>query len=148
MKTLITPFVLVIAMVLVGCRSSKAPTEATQSRSHYDQLANVSFPDNQPSREAATALNDELLFQRATQVYMWALPGQSQGNERRLGEGFWLWLQCFPHLEGTAQRANSRHHTELRRDLRHELYRRRQRRADRHRADCGDSTVHPFSLTV
>jgi hypothetical protein len=93
MKALLTPFILVTVLVLVGCQSSKVPTEATQSSSHFDQLANVSFPDNQPSQGAAATLNDELLFQRATQVYLWALPAvnlmaMKEGSEKVFGSGY------------------------------------------------------------
>jgi hypothetical protein len=40
----------------------------------YDALANAPFAENRPTRETARTLRDELLFQRATQAYLWALP--------------------------------------------------------------------------
>ncbi|MGN7701579.1 DUF1254 domain-containing protein [Cellulosimicrobium sp. 22601] len=40
----------------------------------YDQIAGVSFEGGYPSPDARRALDDELFFQRATQVYLWSLP--------------------------------------------------------------------------
>ncbi len=40
----------------------------------FDELANLPFTENRPTKETAQTLRDELLFQRATQAYLWALP--------------------------------------------------------------------------
>jgi hypothetical protein len=40
----------------------------------FDALANLPFEENRPTEETAQTLPDELLFQRATQSYLWALP--------------------------------------------------------------------------
>ena len=40
----------------------------------FDELANLPFAENRPTKETAQTLRDELLFQRATQTYLWALP--------------------------------------------------------------------------
>jgi hypothetical protein len=42
--------------------------------SNWDGLTSLRFPGNQPSKEASARLYDELQFQRACQVYLWALP--------------------------------------------------------------------------
>jgi hypothetical protein len=36
----------------------------------YDELANLPFAENRPTKETAQTLRDELLFQRATQIYL------------------------------------------------------------------------------
>ena len=59
----------------------------------YTELANLPFPGNQPTAESATTLRDELLFQRATQVYLWALPAvnlmaMKEGSEKTFGAGY------------------------------------------------------------
>ncbi len=61
--------------------------------SRYDALANAPFAENRPTRETARALRDELLFQRATQAYLWALPlintlGMKVGSEAVFGAGY------------------------------------------------------------
>jgi hypothetical protein len=66
---------------------------ATSQLSHYEQLANLSFQENRPTRDTAKALSDELLFQRATQTYLWALPlintlGMKAGSEKVFGGGY------------------------------------------------------------
>jgi hypothetical protein len=37
----------------------------------------MSFPGGYPAKEAADRLQDELQFQRACQVYLWALPAMN-----------------------------------------------------------------------
>jgi hypothetical protein len=60
---------------------------------HFDTLANLPFKENRPTKEAAQTLRDELLFQRATQTYLWALPlintlGMKNGSEKVFGAGY------------------------------------------------------------
>jgi hypothetical protein len=59
----------------------------------YDALANSPMVENRPTAETAKLLKDELLFQRATQVYLWALPlintmGMKTGSEKAFGAGY------------------------------------------------------------
>jgi hypothetical protein len=42
--------------------------------SRFDELANLPFAQNRPTKETDQTLRDELLFQRATQTYLWAMP--------------------------------------------------------------------------
>lgn len=61
--------------------------------SRYDDLANAPFAENRPTSETAKLLKDELLFQRATQTYLWALPlintlGMKFGSEKVFGAGY------------------------------------------------------------
>jgi hypothetical protein len=61
--------------------------------SRYDELANLPFANNRPTSETAKILSDELLFQRATQTYLWAMPlintlGMKVGSEKVFGAGY------------------------------------------------------------
>ncbi len=49
--------------------------------------------ENRPTAATAKLLRDELLFQRATQTYLWALPlintlGMKFGSEKVFGAGY------------------------------------------------------------
>ena len=66
---------------------------AVIQESRFDQLANLPFKENRPTQNTAQTLRDELLFQRATQTYLWALPlintlGMKNGSERVFGAGY------------------------------------------------------------
>ena len=82
-----TPQLIVAALVC-------AVTAATaQAQSQFDKLANAPFKENRPTKETAQTLRDELLFQRATQTYLWALPlintlGMQLGSEKVFGKGY------------------------------------------------------------
>jgi hypothetical protein len=59
----------------------------------YDALANIAMSENRPTPETTKLLKDELLFQRATQTYLWALPlintlGMKAGSEKAFGAGY------------------------------------------------------------
>jgi len=67
-----------------------SPTSAQDAR---DKLANEPFTGGFLSREAIRQLKDELVFQRATQAYLWALPalnmyGMKEGSETVFGKGY------------------------------------------------------------
>jgi hypothetical protein len=56
-------------------------------------LSNLPFEENRPTKETAQTLRDELLFQRAMQTYLWALPlintlGMQVGSEKTFGAGY------------------------------------------------------------
>jgi len=79
-------------IVLLG--ASLAPSSAALAQTpRFDELANLPFKDNRPTEQTAQALRDELLFQRATQAYLWALPlintlGMKYGSEKVFGAGY------------------------------------------------------------
>jgi hypothetical protein len=59
----------------------------------FDELVNLPFAEGWPTKETAQTLRDELLFQRATQTYLWALPlintlGMKTGSEKLFGVGY------------------------------------------------------------
>ncbi len=68
-------------------------TSVTAQTTRFDELANLPFSENRPTEETAQTLRDELLFQRATQTYLWAMPlintlGMKYGSEKVFGEGY------------------------------------------------------------
>ncbi|MCD0503342.1 DUF1254 domain-containing protein [Bordetella petrii] len=60
------------AVPLVIGAALVAPVQADTSR--FEALAGAPFKENRPTAETASTLMDELLFQRATQTYLWAMP--------------------------------------------------------------------------
>ena len=59
----------------------------------FEALSSLPFAENRPTPETAQTLQDELLFQRATQTYLWALPlvntlGMKVGSEKVFGAGY------------------------------------------------------------
>src|SRR3954451_2703089 len=67
--------------------------EALAQETGFDKLANLPFAEGRPTKETAQRLRDELLFQRATQTYLWALPlintlGMQVGSEKAFGAGY------------------------------------------------------------
>jgi hypothetical protein len=63
------------------------------SPQRFGQLADLPFERGYPTKEASRALRDELLFQRAVQSYLWALPAvnmwaMKEGSEKVFGAGY------------------------------------------------------------
>jgi hypothetical protein len=59
----------------------------------FEALSSLPFSENRATQETADILRDELLFQRATQAYLWALPlintlGMKIGSEKVFGAGY------------------------------------------------------------
>ena len=80
--------IFVAVLVLLG---ASAPAIAQDS--HYDQVANTPFAGGYPNKESIKALQDELLFQRGVQSYIWALPAlnmyaMKEGSEKVFGAGY------------------------------------------------------------
>src|SRR5262245_24531653 len=71
----------------------QAQEKAGSDLRRFEQLANSPFAHDRPTAETAKLLKDELLFQRASQVYLWALPvintyGMKDGSEAQFGAGY------------------------------------------------------------
>jgi hypothetical protein len=47
---------------------------AAADQARFDRLANLPFKEGRPTPKTAKTLKEELLFQRASQIYLWALP--------------------------------------------------------------------------
>ena len=67
-------------------------TKESESIRHQAKIAALPFVEDRATADAAQTLRDELLYQRATQTYLWALPlintlGMQAGSEKTFGEG-------------------------------------------------------------
>ena len=89
MKAKITAGLLAVALgsVLAQCTSEGAEI------GRFGALAELPFTENRPTEEIAQTLRDELIFQRATQTYLWAMPlintlGMKYGSEGIFGSGY------------------------------------------------------------
>ncbi len=76
-----------IFTVLLAAFAVGGPVTSLGQNSRFDELANAKFEENRPTAESAQMLREELLFQRATQAYLWALPlintlGMKEGSEK------------------------------------------------------------------
>src|SRR5215467_13812979 len=76
------------ALIFIGATAS-----AHAQTDRYEALANSPMVENRPTLETTKLLKDELLFQRATQIYLWALPlintlGMKVGSEKVFGAGY------------------------------------------------------------
>jgi hypothetical protein len=92
MKTANKLSLLGAALVGALAMSGLAPPALGQP-TQFDKLADLPFAEGRPTKETAQTLRDELLFQRATQTYLWALPlintlGMQVGSEKTFGAGY------------------------------------------------------------
>ena len=68
-------------------------TQTLAQEAHFNKLANLPFAEGRPTKETSQTLRDELLFQRAIQTYLWAMPlintlGMQVGSEKAFGAGY------------------------------------------------------------
>jgi len=81
------------AAILAVLAMNGLPTPALAQETQFDKLANLPFSEGRPTKQTAQLLRDELLFQRATQTYLWAMPlintlGMQVGSEKAFGAGY------------------------------------------------------------
>jgi hypothetical protein len=72
-----------------------APAIVYGQSDRFDALANLPFEQGRPTQATAQTSKDELLFQRAAQTYLWAMPlintlGMKNGAEAAFGTGYKL----------------------------------------------------------
>ena len=77
---------------------------ASAQLARFEELSSLPFAENRPTPETAQTLRDELLFQRATQTYLWALPlvntlGMKVGSEKVFGAGYNVLPVCKKRLD-------------------------------------------------
>jgi hypothetical protein len=89
MKTIRDHRVISAALAVVLMRGVAGSAEMTR----FEALSSLPFSENRPTQETRDTLRDELLFQRATQTYLWALPlintlGMKVGSEKVFGAGY------------------------------------------------------------
>jgi len=80
-------------VLLLVIPAAMAQEKAGSDLRRFEQLADSPFAKDRPTAETAQLLKDELLFQRASQVYLWALPvintyGMKEGSETKFGAGY------------------------------------------------------------
>lgn len=73
--------------------SADGSSGALDNSARYAALANAPFEHDYPTDVATDALRKELIFQRATQAYLWALPAvnmwaMKEGSEKVFGAGY------------------------------------------------------------
>jgi hypothetical protein len=68
-----TPRSFLAIIALVSLNLGVASVSSAQS-DRFDALAKLPFEQNRPTEKTAETLKSELIFQRATQTYLWALP--------------------------------------------------------------------------
>jgi hypothetical protein len=78
-------------LLFVVCMGQPSIVIAQTER--FKALADSAIEENRPTDESSRVLMDELLFQRATQIYLWALPlintlGMKIGSEKVFGAGY------------------------------------------------------------
>jgi hypothetical protein len=92
-RMVIVSFFLYLASCLPAQSDAQVRDPATsRSIEHQTFLSELPFVENRPTLESARTLQDELLFHRATQTYLWALPlintlGMKTGSEQTFGAG-------------------------------------------------------------
>ena len=121
-------------------------TMETESIRHQAKIAALPLVENRATAETAQTLRDELLYHRATQTYLWALPLiNTLGMQRRLREDVRRGVQRLAGVEEAPRRQDARDHAELGRDLCDELRRSRQGRPARVRRPA-DAPGHPVGF--
>jgi len=85
--------ILLAAALICAVGMGGLASQALAQETRFDKLANLPFKENRPTKETTQTLRDELLFQRATQTYLWALPlintlGMKTGSEKVFGAGY------------------------------------------------------------
>jgi hypothetical protein len=82
-----------LAVVIAGTLAfGQSGMQAQAQDNHWKELTELEFPGDYPTKASSDRLYDELDFQRAVQVYLWALPAMNidamrQGSEAVFGAG-------------------------------------------------------------
>jgi len=82
-----------VAMFLGAMATTGLGAPGFAQEAHFNDLANLPFDEGRPTKETAQTLRDELLFERAVQTYLWAMPlintlGMQVGSEKTFGAGY------------------------------------------------------------
>lgn len=91
-----TGMAMCIGLCLAQALGAGAAEDAAAARKlapHYDELAGLPYEQGYLAHASIALLRDELLFQRAVQSYLWALPvlnmlGMQEGSEKVFGRGY------------------------------------------------------------
>ncbi|VVE65519.1 signal peptide protein [Pandoraea captiosa] len=87
-----TPFALASVAALAICAIVTTPAARAQN-ARYQPLVDAPFEKDYPTPSTSRTLQDEFIFQRATQSYLWALPAvnmwaMKEGSEKTFGAGY------------------------------------------------------------
>lgn len=82
-----------LTLLITPCLSLVLTCPAIADPARFDHLADLPFEQNRPTTETAATLERELVFQQATQAYLWAMPlintlGMKFGSEAAFGGGY------------------------------------------------------------
>ena len=82
-------FVLTIILAMAGICSAIAQSHMER----YDSLSKLPFKEGYPTKQGIAALQDELIFQRGVQTYIWSLPAlnmlaMQRASEQAFGKGY------------------------------------------------------------
>lgn len=82
-----------VASLALAAMALSLPALTHAQGSRYDALANAPFDKDYPTPDTTRTLRDELVFQRATQAYLWALPAiniwaMKENSEKTFGGGY------------------------------------------------------------
>jgi hypothetical protein len=82
-----------MATIPISEPERKQSTPVTSRMHRFEELANAPFIGGYPTKETVALLEEEMLFQRSVQSYLWALPAlnmyaMKEGSERVFGSGY------------------------------------------------------------
>ncbi len=88
-----TPLASVMVFLASMAFASTTHAQGVPQTDRFDDLADLPFEKGRPTEATARTLKDELLFQRAVQTYLWAMPlvntlGMKFGAEQAFGTGY------------------------------------------------------------
>jgi hypothetical protein len=81
------------AICAICLAQGRGSAHYASSDDRYKALADLPFDGGYPTRDGIRTLQDELLFERAVQSYIWALPAlnmvaMKEGSEAKFGKGY------------------------------------------------------------
>jgi len=82
----------ILSLLTAAALAASIGTASSQDTGRWAELRDLPFPGSFPTEEAARILNDEMLFQRASQAVLWSLPAMTlwsmkKGSEAEFGAG-------------------------------------------------------------
>ena len=82
-----------LIVLLTASIALPALAQTSDTKSRYDELANLPFTGSYATDEAESRLKDEMLFEKAVQSYLWAMPAlniyaMKEGSEAKFGKGY------------------------------------------------------------
>jgi hypothetical protein len=84
---------LAFGLAVAACTPDPKPGVVSAQPTDRPSGSELSFKNGYPTPETAAQLKDEMLYQRAVQWYLWALPilnmyGMKEGSQAKFGKGY------------------------------------------------------------